>query len=60
MDGATLVGAGAMLTSLGAGEFGGMAPTTATFWDALAPESTGTAVGQLLFKQVTWSGTCGA
>lgn len=60
MDGATAAGAGAMLTSLASTETAGMAPTTATFWDALAPESTGTAVGQLLFKQVTWSGTCGA
>jgi len=39
-----------MWTSLAAGEYAGMAATTATIWDALAPESTGTAVGQLLFK----------
>lgn len=35
-----------MLTTLAAGEFAGMAVTTdAGSWDALAPESTGTAVG---------------
>lgn len=50
MDGTTAAGVGSMFTTLAAGEFAGMAPTTATFWDALAPESTGTAVGQLLYK----------
>ena len=44
MDGATATGVGAMFTTLAAGEFSGMAPT-ATFWDALEPESTGTGVG---------------
>jgi len=39
-----------MFTSLAANEFDGMTATTATIWDALAPESTGTAVGQLLYK----------
>ena len=50
MDGTTATGVGAMFTSLAAGEYAGMAPTTATIWDGLAPESTGTAVGQLLYK----------
>lgn len=50
MDGTTATGVGAMFTSLASTEYGGMSPVTATIWDALAPESTGTAVGQLLYK----------
>ena len=50
-----------MLTSLAANEFDGMSPTTDSGdWANLAPESTGTAVGQLLYKQLTWAGTCGS
>jgi len=58
MDGTTAMGVGAGFTTLAPGEFAGMAPT-ASFWD-IAPESSGTAGGQLLYKQLSWSGSCGA